>query len=473
MSVIRLTTTLLTLILFFGAGSAGAAEKPPSIKGLPAYGPDKPLVLPQVVEKQLPNGLTLWLIERRGLPLVSIHLAVKGGSALDPRDRFGLSEILSNTISAGTQKRSSRQIAEELQALGADIDVGVGKDITYIGIDGLASGADKLLEILADTASNASFPEDEVKLAIENELQNIIASKSQPSYDLNQVFYRQLFGDHPYALVNPKPEVISRISRDDLVKAYRQRFQPKQAILVMVGDLSTGKMEELVTKHLGGWSNTEKAPAGIPTAATTPRPGLLLVDRPHSVQSTIYMGRPMPPANNSDEFALDVANTIFGGAFGSRLTMNIREKKGYTYSPHASVTSWAKGGMFKVSASVRNEVTAATLVETFYELDRLATTLPEDEELSRAQRYLKGRFLLANETSASLASTLTGYWIDGKTPADLARYVPGIEAISKKDVQAMGRKYLSSRKQAVAISGDAKAIKDQLSLFGEVRIVKP
>ena len=165
-----------------------------------------------------------------------------------------------------------------------------------------------------------------------------------------------------------------------------------------------------------------------------------------------------------------MANTIFGGAFGSRLTMNIREDKGYTYSPHASVTDWARGGMFKVSASVRNEVTAATLVEIFYELDRLATTLPGDEELSRAQRYLKGRFLLANETSASLAATLTGYWIDGKTPKDLARYVPAIQKVSKQDVRAMGRKYLSSRQQAVAVSGDASSIRDQLSLFGEVKL---
>ncbi|BAO44831.1 M16 family metallopeptidase [Thiolapillus brandeum] len=473
MSAIRLSIILLMLTSLLPMGNALAGEKEAPIKGLPAYGKDKPLVLPQVVEKQLPNGLTLWLIERRGLPLLSLQLAVKGGSSLDPADRIGLSDILSSTISAGTQTRSSRQIAEELQALGADIDVGVGKDLTYVGIDGLASGADQLMEILADTARNASFPEDEVKLAIENERQSIIASKSQPSYDLNQVFYRQLFGHHPYAFVNPKPEVISRIDRVDLITAYRQRFQPGRAILVMVGDLSTREMETLAVRHLGTWKSTGKTPAEIPSANTETSPAILLVDRPHSVQSTIYLGRPMPPANNPDEFALDVANTIFGGAFGSRLTMNIREDKGYTYSPHASVTGWAKGGMFKVSASVRNPVTAATLVETFYELDRLATTLPEDEELSRAQRYLKGRFLLANETSASLTSTLTGYWIDGKTPADLARYVPGIEAINKKDVQAMGRKYLSSRKQVVAISGDAKAIKGQLSLFGKVQIVTP
>ena len=464
---------LLVLFCILGTGSLQAQEKDAVIEGLPAYGQDKPLQLPHVAEKKLANGLTLWLIERRGLPLVSMYLAVRGGSALDPDNRRGLSDILSATLNAGTQKRSSRQIAEQLQALGADMNVGVGKDITYIGLDGLSAGADKLLEILADTARNASFPEDEVRLAIENERQSIVASRSQPSYDLNQVFYRQLFGEHPYAFVNPRPEVIEQVSRDDLLRAYRQRFQPDRAILIVVGDLSTAEMEKLATRHLGDWKTTMPKPGDIPPAPTGTDPAVLLVDRPHSVQSTIYVGRPMPAANNPDEFALQVANTIFGGAFGSRLTMNIREDKGYTYSPHASVTEWARGGLFKVSASVRNEVTAATLVEIFYELDRLATTLPKNEELSRAQRYLKGRFLLANETSASLAATLASYWIDGKTPKDLARYVPEIQKVSKQDIRAMGRKYLSSRKQAVAVSGDAKIIRDQLSLFGEVKISTP
>jgi predicted Zn-dependent peptidase len=469
----RILIALLAASFLLGSSHIMARETDAPIKGLPAYGKDKPLVLPQVVEKKLPNGLTLWLIERKGLPLLSTYLAVKGGSTTDPREHIGLSDILSATISAGTRTRSSRQIAEELQALGADIDVGVGKDLTYIGIDGLASGADKLMEILADTARNASFPDDEVKLAIENELQSIIASKSQPSYDLNQVFHHQLFGDHPYAFVNPRPEVIRGIRRDDLIKAYRQRFQPDRAILVMVGDLPTRKMEALAMHHLSSWKGTGAKIGEVPLAPEEVQPALALVDRPHSVQSTIYVGRPMPPAGTPDEFSLKVANTIFGGAFSSRLTQNIREDKGYTYSPRASVTEWAKGGMFRVSASVRNEVTAATLVEIFYELDRLASTLPDDQELSRAQRYLKGKFLLANETSSSLASTLTGYWIDGKTPADLARYTPGIESVGKDDVLAMGRKYFASRQQTVAVSGDARAIREQLTLFGKVQIVQP
>jgi predicted Zn-dependent peptidase len=444
-----------------------------SIKGLPAYAPDKPLILPTVVEKKLANGLTLWLIERQGLPLVSMYLAAKGGEASDPENRRGLSNILQATIDAGTKSRDSRQIAEQLQALGADISVGINNDVSYIGINGLSSGADSLLEILADTSRNASFPEHEVKLAVENELQSIIASKSQPSYELSQVFYRRLFGDHPYGFINPDPEVIAKISIADLKQAYQLRFQPDQAILIMVGKLPTKDMEALANKHFSDWKNHGEKLPEIPPARGTAQPALLLVNRPHSVQSTINVGRPMPPAGNADEYALEVTNTIFGGSFGSRLTKNIREDKGYTYSPRAYISSWTEGGSFRISASVRNEVTAATLVEVFYELDKLATTLPKTDEVTHAQRYLKGSFLLSNETSSALAATLTGYWIDGKTPGNLAEYVPGIEKVSRQNIQEMGQKYFGSRKQTVAVSGDANAIRDMLSLFGKVNIVTP
>ncbi len=468
-----LANTLLSLTLAAAGPLVQSKEKAQPIRGLPAYGKDKPLVLPDVKELKLENGLTLWLIERHDLPLLSLYLAVRGGSASDPRRLMGLSNILSATLTAGTDRRSSRQIAEDLQAVGAEMEASVSKDMSYIGIEGLASGADAILEILAETATRASFPEAEVKLAIENELQSIVASRSEPTYELSQVFQRQLFGDHPYAFVNPRPEVIRKIGRADLVKTYRQRFRPDQAILVMVGDLSAERMQALARKHFGGWKAAGEKIAEVPPAPLDPRPALLLVDRPNSVQSSIFVGRPMPPAGNPDEFPLQVANTLFGGAFGSRLTMNIREDKGYTYSPHASVTDWAKGGMFRISASVRNEVTAATLVEIFYELDRLATTLPEKEELTRTQRYLKGRFLLSNETAAAVAATLTGYWIDGKTPQDLARYVPGIDAVDARAVEEMGRRYFASRKQTVAISGDAQQIREQLALFGDVKVVEP
>ncbi|HIE54597.1 MAG TPA: insulinase family protein, partial [Chromatiaceae bacterium] len=393
------------------------------------------------------------------------------GSASDPAPLQGLSKILQATLDAGTSNRSSRIIAEELQALGADMVVGVSKDMTYLGIDGLSDSSAALLRLLSDIVRNATYPAEEVKLAIENEIHAISANKSHATYELDKVFYQHLFGDHPYAFINPDPEVIERIRREDLLKTHRQRLRPDQSLLVMVGNLSTEKMEKLAREQFGNWSKGEQKMTAVPPAPNGPKPALLLVDRPRLVQSSLYVGRPLPAAGSEDEFPLEVANTIFGGAFGSRLTMNLREDKGYSYSPHSYILSWARGGLFRISASVRNEVTAATLVEIFYELDRLAATLPEKEELARAQRYLKGSFLLDNETSPSVGATLVSYWIVGKTPGDLAKYVPGIERVEREDVRRTGKRYFASRGQTVAISGDAPAIRNQLSLFGEITVI--
>jgi len=460
---------LLLMLLLMGAVHA---KEPVTVPGLPAYGPDKPLVLPKVRQTTLANGLTLWLIERHDLPLVAIYLAVKGGTAADPADGRGLSELLSRTLAGGTTRRTARQIAEALQAQGAELTVAAGKEITYLGLQGLAEGSDALLEIVADVVRNPTFPQEEVALAIDNERQAIRANQAEPSYRLDQLFQSRLFGNHPYARVNPDPDAIGRLGRSDLVSAWRRRFRPDQALLVMVGDLPLARMEALAKAHFGPWRVQGAKLPELPPAPTEPRPGLLLVDRPGSVQSTLYVGRPLPPANHPDQFALAVTNTLFGGAFGSRLTQNIREEKGYTYSPSARLSQWAKGGLLRIQASVRNAVTAATLVEIFYELDRLATTLPSDEERLRAQRLLKGRFLLANETAQALATTLTRYWIDGKSPADLARYQPGIDAVTNEQIQRMGRRYFASRQQTVAVSGDAKAIAEQLRLFGDLELLE-
>ncbi len=460
------------LLLLWLAGSADAAKPPAEAPGLPAFGQDKPLKLPQVVEKRLDNGLTLWLIERRGLPLISIYLASRVGRASDPADRTGLSEVLTATLTQGTHTRTARQIAERLQALGGELSVSAGKDATWLGLEGLAENSEGLMDLLADLVRNASYPEGEVKLAVENELAAIRASRAQPEYDLRQIFYKEVFGDHPYARVNPDPEAVARITPAELRRAHRLRFSPDRMILVMVGDLDTTTMVKLARQTLGDWQPTNQPPPAVPVAPRQAAPKLLLLDRPGSVQSTILVGRPLPPAGAPQEIPLKVANTIFGGAFSSRLVRNIREDKGYTYSPHAWVRLWNQGGLLQVQASVRNAVTAATLTEIFYEMDRLATTLPTEEELHRAQRYLEGHFLLDNETGHALAGTLVDYWIEGKTPADLERYVPAIQRVTRNQVRELAARWFASRRQAVAISGAAAEVKDQLEPFGPVEAAK-
>ncbi len=463
---------LLVLLLWPLALSLPAAEPLPA--GLPPYGPDRPLPLPEVRLLRLDNGLTLWLVRRPGLPLVALRLALRGGTAADPKGRQGVSELLAETLTAGTRRHSARRLAEMLQARGAELAAEAGDDGITLALTGLSQGAGELLALLAEVAMEPAFPEEEVELAVANKLQSLKASENDPGYMTDKVFYRTLFGDHPYRYSHADEAVVGSVTAPELRRLHRARFHPGNALLVMVGDLPVEEMARLATAAFGHWpAQTAPAPR-VPEAPLEPvTTRLQLVDRKGSVQSVVRAGRPLPPADHPDYPALLVANTLYGGSFGSRLTRNIREEKGYTYSPRSTVARLARGGWFSVQASVRNAVTAATLVEVLYELDRLATTLPEPEELERAQRYQKGIFLLRNETPSSLAATLAAYWLKGLTVEDLRRHVPRIESVTREQVRRVAARYLASRRQAVVITGDAAAVRDQLAPFAPLEEARP
>jgi len=463
--------TLLLFLLLFLATPLTAAQPVP---GLPDYGPDRPLPLPEVMQDHLDNGLELWLIRRPGLPLLSLRLAVRGGTASDLPKRRGVSELLANTLASGTRTHDARQIAESLQALGAELEASAGNDGITLALTGLSEHAASLLDLLAEVATRPTFPESEVKLAVANKLQALKASENDPDFMTDRVFYRVLFGNHPYRFSHADEAVVEGVTAEALRRLHRRRFQPGRTLLVMVGDLPVQQLRRLAERAFGSWKEEPEPMAEVPEAPLVPvTTRIQLVNRKGSVQSTLRAGRPLPPASHPDYPALMVANTIFGGSFGSRLTRNIREEKGYTYSPRSSIARLARGGYFSVQASVRNEVTAATLVEIFYELDRLATTEPEEEELRRARRYLGGIFLLRNETPSSLAVTLAAYWLKGLGVEDLRAYVPRIDAVTTEQVKRVAAKYLASRRQAVVITGDRTAVREQLVPFAPLEEATP
>jgi predicted Zn-dependent peptidase len=200
---------------------------------------------------------------------------------------------------------------------------------------------------------------------------------------------------------------------------------------------------------------------------------LIFVERPNSVQSQIVVGRPAPKASDPDYYPALVANTIFGGSFGSRLVKNIREDKGYTYSPGASVNAREQGGLLRVRADVRNDVTGATLSEIFYELDRMGTTNPSEEEVATAKRYQCGLYLLRNQIQGAVASLLAANWVNGLPPEALGEFVTRVNAVTPEQLRQAGRSLFSSSTQTVVVVGDAAKVKDELAFFGPVTVIKP
>ena len=451
-----------------------AAEKKALPKDLPPFGDDKPLPVPSIAQSKLPNGLTVWVVKRPGFPRVAAVLAVRGGSAADPRDAEGISELLADTLKEGTALRTSRQIAEELQAVGGDIGAEASADAIYVTANGLGSGAPKLLEVMADIAGSASFPAAEAELAKANALQALMAREATPEFLAQKAFGKAIYGDHPYHVTAPSKETLSAATPALLKKEHARRFRPDSALLVVVGDVDASAVSATVTRFFGPWKQaTGQAPAATPSSPAAPARRLLVVSRPGSVQSLILMGRPAATATDPDYFPLLVANTICAGSFGSRLVENIREDKGYTYSPRGGVSARQRGGLLTARADVRNEVTAAALLEMFYEFDRMGATPPSEEEMSRAKRYQGGLYLLRNQIQGSVAQTLATNWVNGLPPEALGEFVPKVNAVTAEQVRAAGRTFYPSATQTVVVVGEEAKVKAELAQFGAATTVQP
>jgi predicted Zn-dependent peptidase len=468
-------TRLLSLLLAVCAVPALAAEKKPLPAELPPFGEDKPLPVPRIAESKLTNGLTVWLVPREGFPRLTAVLAVRGGTAADPKGAEGIAELLADTVREGTKARTSRAIAEELQAVGADLGSFAGADAIYLNVSGLSSGAPKMIEVLADVARHAAFPAEEVELAKGNALQGLMARESTPEFLAQKALARAVYGEHPYRVVAPSKEALQAATPAQLAQEHARRFRPDRALLVVVGAFDVGAANAAIQKHFGAWA----AAAGAASTAETPASPaagarrLLLVSRPGSVQSLLLTGRPVATVTDPAYYPLLVANTIVAGSFGSRLVENIREDKGYTYSPGGGVSTRAKGGLLTMRADVRSDVTAAALTEMFYEQDRLASTTPTEEELSRAKRYQAGLYLLRNQIQGAVAQTLASNWVNGLPPGALGEFVTQVNAVTAAQVREAGRAFYPSSRQTVVVVGDAAKVKEELAPFGEVTEATP
>jgi zinc protease len=450
-----------------------AAEEKPLPRDLPPFGVDKPLPVPSIDQSALANGLRLWIVGRPGFPRVTAVLAVRGGTSADPEGMEGVGELLADTLKEGTATRSARAVAEELQAVGGEMTAEATDDAVLVTVDGLATGTATLLDVLADVARRPAFPAAEVELAKGNALQGLDAREATPEFLAQKAFARAVFGAHPYHIVAPSRETLRAAGPELLRKEHARRFRPEASLLVVVGDVDPEAVRKAVGRAFGAWKGAGVPPAPAPAAPPAPPRRLLAVHRPGSVQSLFLVGRPVPTASDPRYYPLVVANTVFGGTFGSRLVQNIREEKGYTYSPRAAVQAMEKTGLLSVRADVRNQVTGASLLEITYELDRMATTDPTDEELKRAKRYQSGLYLLRNQIQGAVARTLANNWVNGLPPEALGEFVTRVNAVTTADVRKAGGSYFTSSTQTVVVVGDEATIKEELAAFGTVTMVQP
>lgn len=437
--------------------------------GLPAYDADKPLPKLDLVERRLDNGLTVWVLPRKGgLPKVDYVLAVRGGLASDPQQLPGMSNLLAGLLQEGTVKRTSIEIAEKLQHLGASISANASSDGLFVTASGLSSSAKPLATVFADVVRNPAFPENEVTLAKANALQGLKASEAQPGFQANRAMARVLYGDHPYGNILPTENGINGVDIAQLKTAHAARFQPESALLVIAGPLDPDAAISLVKEVFGDWKGSDAKLAKLKAPISSQSPQFLLVSRSGSVQSTLRIGRSAFAADDERTIPATLASTILGGGFDSRLMGNLREEKGYTYGAGSSFDLRAQGGGFLARADVRNEVTGAALGEFMKEFERMRSTPVPADELQRAKRYTAGTYLFQNQLQGSVASALASNWVLGR-PADyLSTYVAKANEVTAAQLQTVAREFFDPKKQSIVVVGDT-TVADQLKTFGNFK----
>jgi zinc protease len=438
--------------------------------GVPALAPERAVTWPKRTRTRLANGLEVVLAEAHSIPKFHGELVFRSGNAAALHRAPGLAEMTAAVVRTGTKNRASRQIEEDLRRIGADLSASAGADSSAIAFAGLSEFSEQLLSAVNELAREASFPEAEFERERRQKLEEIKLERTSPGFLASERLRKVLFGAHPYGTVTASESQVAAYKRDDLLQTYRDFYTPENALLVMVGDFDPAAMIKSIEKVFGAW--TGKKPQ-IPSAAVAANPRgrrVHLVDVPGAVQSQILAGCHAITRKHADWVKLGLTNSLYGGAFNSRLVMNIREDKGYTYSPRSGVHPLRDGGYFSISAAVRNDVVAASLTEMFYELDKLRALPVPPGEFADAQNYVSGMFSMGLATQSGLLSQLATVAINELPDDYLETYRDKVRAMTPAELLATARKYFDSANMQSVIVGDRRQIEEQARLFGETEV---
>ena len=425
----------------------------------------RPLHIPELFESRLGNGLRVSVIEDKRLPLVSIRLAFRSGDANDPSGVPGLSDMMAHLMTEGTERRTSKQLAEEVERLGATLTVSSGSDFTTVAASALSIYLDEILELLTDVTLHPSFPQHEIDLARENTKQMLIQQRAQPPFLANERVAKAIFGDHPYAQVAPTNESLDAMTRATLKSFHQSMLVSNNAVMIVAGDVERGALIDRVGKLLGDWLPNTAPAASFPAPPVRTARVAYVVDRPSSAQANIVIANPGINRTSPDYFPLLLMHTILGANASSRLFMNLREEKGYTYGAYSNLDARRAGGSFRVSTEVRTAVTGPSLKEFFFELARIGNDAVSDKELADAKSYLTGVFPIRIETQEGLIDQFVNIKMFDLPANYLNTYRDRVNAVTAEEIKRVAQQYVRPDEAVIVIVGDAGEVTSQVEPF--------
>lgn len=431
----------------------------------PAPLPSHPISIPAAHETVLANGLSIVVVEDHRLPLVSYRLAFRVGGAFDPPAIPGLTDLLAGLLPEGTESHSSREIADEVARMGASLSAGANSDYTIVAASALSEFNDEILSLMADVVLHPSFPENEVELAKQNTKESLRQQRAQPSFLASEMVSRVMFGNHPYAVVAPTPESIDLVTRDEFVKFHRERLVPNSAVFIVVGDVKQEQIVKQLESLFSSWERGADLVTNFPAPPVRTKKTAYLVDRRGSAQSNIVIANSGIVRTSPDYFPMLLMHTVLGANASSRLFMNLREEKGYTYGAYTNLDARRTAGTFRATAEVRTPVTGDSLKEFFYELNRIGNAPVSEKEINDAKSYLTGVFPIRLETQEGLTDQLVQIKMLNLPIDYLQHYRERVQAVTVAEIQRVAQKYIKPEEAAVIVVGDGKAVLDQIKPY--------
>jgi zinc protease len=446
----------LSPALFLGSTSALAQKQTP-----PEGAPAKAFTVPAHQTYTLPNGLKVTLVPYGNIPKVTVSVAVNAGSINEGSNHGGVADITADLLKEGTATLTADQLADESASMGSTLDVSASEDQTTAGLDVLSEFGPKAVLLLGDVIEHPRLPESELPRLKNDKLRQIVVSTSRPRTIALMHFRKILYGDHPYAVVLPTDAEVKAITLDDVKAYFTTNFNPQRSHLYVAGKFDAAAVKKAIAESFGKWPKS-----GTPWVANVPSPSphrvLDVTDRPGAPQSTLLIGLPVPPPTSPDAIPLQVTNALLGGSFNSRITANIREQKGYTYSPSGQISRRYHDAYWAESADVTTQFTGPSLKEIFAEIDRLKSEPPTAPELKGIQNYLSGLFIIQNSNRGALIGQLQYVDFQGLGEDYLKTYVAKVNAVSPADVQKMTGQYIKPEEMTIVVIGDKSKITDQL-----------
>jgi predicted Zn-dependent peptidase len=451
---------LLTFALSAVVVAPQSAQQKPPEAGAP-----KDFVLPTARRFTLANGLPVTMVPFGQVPKVAIRLVVAAANVNEGKDEVWLADLTGNMMREGTTAKTADVVASEFAGMGGELAVNVGPDTTSISTEVLSERGPEAVRLLADVAERPRLPESELERVKGNLLRNLAIQKGTPQSIAQEKFAQLLYGEHPYGRLFPTEATLKGYTIEQVRSFHRNFFGAARARLYLAGVFDQAALEGAIRQAFEGW---ERGKADV-RAAEPPAGGqrFALIDRPDAPQSTVVLGLRVPSPSHKDWIALQVADSLLGGAFASRITSNIREQKGYTYSPFSTISAHPGQADWVESADVTTKVTGESLKEIFYEIDRLRKEAPPAAELRGIQNNLAGVFVVQNASRTGVIGRLAFVDLHGLGPEYLSTYVKRVMAVTSEDVRRAANEYFTPDKMTLVVVGDEKTIKTQVTQWSQ------